>query len=266
VDLQASLPNLSRVSGQELCPVRKQRPELKAFLLAAGQGTRLRPITATIPKCLVPIRGTSMLEIWLELCSRNGIDEVLINLHTHVDVVREALRNRECPVKVRVVEENFLLGSAGTLKANQDWVKDEVAFWVLYADVLTTANLRRMAEFHGRRQTVATIGLNQVTDPSRCGVAICDVAGVIREFEEKPQKPRSNWVFSGLMIASPTILESVPDRLPADIGFDILPRLVGRMVGYPIYDYLIDIGTLGNYREAQRSWPGLKYFSDVMPA
>ena len=169
-------------------------------------------------------------------------------------------------MKVRIVEENLLLGSAGTLQANHDWVRDEVAFWVLYADVLTTANLRRMAEFHYRCQTVATIGLYQVTDPSRCGVAICDVAGVIREFEEKPQKPRSNWVFSGLMIASPTIMESIPHRLPADIGFDILPRLVGRMVGYPVYDYLIDIGTLENYQEAQNSWPGLKHLSEGMPA
>lgn len=239
---------------------------MKAFLLAAGHGTRLRPITDTLPKCLVPIRGTPMLEIWLEICSRNGIDEVLINLHTHADVVRVALRDRETPVKVRVVEENLLLGSAGTLQANHDWVRDEVAFWVLYADVLTTANLRRMAEFHYRCQTVATIGLYQVTDPSRCGVAICDVAGVIREFEEKPHKPRSNWVFSGLMIASPTILEGIPHRLPADIGFDILPRLVGRMVGYPVYDYLIDIGTLENYQEAQNSWPGLKHLSEGMPA
>jgi mannose-1-phosphate guanylyltransferase len=239
---------------------------LKAFLLAAGQGTRLRPITDTLPKCLVPIRGTPLLEIWLELCSRNGIDEVLINIHTHADVVRKVLRDREMPVRVRIVEENVLLGSAGTLHINRDWVRAEVAFWVLYADVLTTANLRRMAEFHYRRQTLATLGLCQVADPSRCGVAICDTTGVIREFEEKPQKPRSNWVFSGLMIANPAILESVPNRLPADIGFDILPRLVGSMVGYPVYDYLIDVGTLENYQEAQNSWPGLRHFSEGMPA
>jgi mannose-1-phosphate guanylyltransferase len=207
-----------------------------------------------------------MLEIWLELCSRNGIDEVLINLHAHADLVRQALRDRETPVKVHVVEEKLLLGSAGTLYANRDWVQGEPSFWVLYSDVLTTANLRRMAEFHHHRQTIATLGLYQVTDPSRCGVVIYDGGGVIREFEEKPEKPRSNWVFSGLMIANPAILDGPPQRLPADIGFDILPRLVGSMAGYPVYDYLIDIGTWENYQTAQSSWPGLKLLSEETPA
>lgn len=207
-----------------------------------------------------------MLDIWLELCSLNGIDEVLINLHAHAGVVRKALRDRKSPVDVHIVEENVLLGSAGTLYANRDWVKDEAAFWVFYADVLTTANLQRIAEFHHRSRTVATLGLYQVVDPSRCGVAICDVGGVIREFEEKPERPRSNWAFSGLMIANPVILDGVPQRLPADIGFDILPQLVGSMVGYPVHDYLIDIGTWENYQKAQNSWPGLKHLSDGTPA
>ena len=207
-----------------------------------------------------------MLEIWLELCSRSGIDEVLINLHAHADLVRKALRDIETPVNVNVIEESMLLGSAGTLYANRDWVKCESSFWVFYADVLTTANLRQMAEFHRRCQAVATLGLYQVADPSRCGVAICDVGGVIREFEEKPQRPRSNWVFSGLMIASPVILDGVTERVPADIGFDILPRLVGKMVGYPVDDYLIDIGTWENYQRAQNSWPGLKHSSEGTPA
>jgi len=241
----------------------KTEASLKAFLLAAGHGTRLRPITDSIPKCLVPIRGIPMLKIWLELCSRNGIDEVLINLHAHVELVSKVLREVESPVKVRVVEENLLLGSAGTLYANRDWVTDEAAFWIFYADVLTTTNFRRMAEFHHSRQTLATLGLCQVADPSRCGVAICDVSGVIREFEEKPRRPRSNWVFAGIMIANPAILSSVPCRLPADIGFDVLPTLVGSMVGYPISDYLIDIGTLENYQAAQNSWPGLNSAAGV---
>src|SRR5208282_2296036 len=70
-------------------------PPMKAFLLAAGHGTRLRPLTDTIPKCLVPIRGISMLEIWLELCRRAGIRELFINLHAHADMVRTALASRD---------------------------------------------------------------------------------------------------------------------------------------------------------------------------
>lgn len=237
---------------------------MKAFLLAAGHGTRLRPITDRTPKCLVPIRGIPMLKIWLELCSRNGIDEVLINVHAHGDLVREAVRDCKASVSATVVEEKVLLGSAGTLHANRDWVACEKAFWVFYADVLTTTDLRQIAKFHNRRKPLATLGLYQVADPWRCGVAIFDENGVIREFDEKPEKPRSNWVFSGLMIASPAILNVIPRELPSDIGLDVLPRLVGRVLGYPLNDYLIDIGTLENYREAQTSWPGLQCMSGQM--
>ena len=210
----------------------------------AGHGTRLRPITDSIPKCLVPIRGVPLLEVWLQLCARSGISEVLINLHSNADAVRQALRRKRTPVKVQIVDEESLLGSAGTVYANRDWVASETTFWILYADVLTTADLGRMADFHHSRWPLATLGLYQVADPTRCGVAVCDADGVIRAFEEKPTVPRSNWAFSGLMLANTKILEMVPNHKPADIGFDLLPRLVGNMLGYPIHEYLSDIGTM----------------------
>jgi NDP-sugar pyrophosphorylase family protein len=78
--------------------------------------------------------------------------------------------------------------------------------------------------------------------------------GTIREFVEKPERPRSNLAFSGLMIATPALLDAIPRKLPADIGFDVLPQLAGRMMAYTISDYLIDIGTMENYYQAQRSW------------
>jgi mannose-1-phosphate guanylyltransferase len=159
-------------------------------------------------------------------------------------------------VNVRLVHEDQLLGSAGTIAANRAWVGSDSAFWILYSDVLTNTNLRRMSEFHSQHSGIATLGLYQVPDPSRCGVAITDETGVIVDFEEKPGIPRSNWVFSGLMVAGPRILELIPPSVPADIGFHVLPRLVGKMVAYPIADYLLDIGTLPNYQKAQITWPG----------
>jgi len=231
---------------------------LKAFLLAAGHGTRLRPLTESIPKCLVPIRGVPMLEIWLEVCRKAGIDEVLINLHAHADVVREAIRDKETGVIVHLSEETTLLGSAGTLVANREWVAGESSFWVLYADVLTAADLGKMANFHRDcEQPIATIGLYKVEDPRRCGIVAFDANSVVREFIEKPANPTSNWAFSGLMIATPELLRNIPDRVPVDLGFDVLPRLVGRMRAYPISDYLLDIGTMENYQTAQSSWPGV---------
>ena len=229
---------------------------MKAFLLAAGHGTRLRPITDTIPKCLVPIQGVPLLALWLESCNRLGVDEVLINLHAHAAPVREFLQGRMGATPVRIVEEPKLLGSAGTLRANRDWIGSDDLFWVFYADVLNRADLAGMLRLHRERRPAATLGVYQVSDPRRCGIATADQNGVIERFVEKPADPDGNWAFSGLMIGTPEMLKVISDDIPVDIGFHVLPRLTGRMVAFPIRDYLIDIGTMENYQKAQATWPG----------
>jgi mannose-1-phosphate guanylyltransferase len=230
---------------------------MKAFLLAAGNGTRLKPLTDTTPKCLLPIRGIPLLSIWLQFCKRSGIHEVLINTHAHRDTVRQYVAGTDHGVRVKIFEEPTLLGSAGTLAANREWVAGEKLFWVLYADVLTNVRLQRLLECHTARQAAATIAVCRVPDPSRCGVVNLDVNGVVQEFIEKPAKPASNLAFTGVLLATPLVLDAIPDRRPADIGFDVLPRLTGRMSACETDDYLQDIGTLENYENAQMSWPGL---------
>jgi mannose-1-phosphate guanylyltransferase len=229
---------------------------MKAFILAAGEATRLRPITNYTPKCLVPIKGVPMLAIWMRLCVEMGIDELLINVHKHVAVVRQFLQSGSYGPKVRLVEEQSLLGSAGTLRANREWVAGEELFWVFYADVLNRANLRGMLNLHRQRQPSATLGVYQVPDPKRCGIVSIGQRGVIDRFTEKPQNPDGNMAFSGLMIGTPRLLDVIPEKTPADIGFDVLPGLAGQMIAFPIHDYLLDIGTLENYQRAQDTWPG----------
>lgn len=231
---------------------------MKAFLLAAGEGTRLRPITDTTPKCLVPICGTPMLRIWMDICRDAGIDEVMVNLHTHADIVRNWLNANDNGVRVRLADEPILLGSAGTLLANRDWVTSESCFWILYADVLTNTSLSRMREFHLVRRPAATLGLYQVPDPTRCGIVAFDEQMVVRDFAEKPAHPKGQWAFSGLMIGTPELLNYIPSRYPVDLGFDVLPQLVGQMLAYPISEFLLDIGTHENYLKAQQTWPGYK--------
>jgi mannose-1-phosphate guanylyltransferase len=231
---------------------------VKAFLLAAGPGSRLRPITDTVPKCLVPIRGTPMLSIWLQLCKRFGIEEVLINLHAHAAAVNEFLRRDTNGLRVRAVVEQQLLGSAGTLRANRDWVMSDEVFWVFYADVLNCADLEGMLRLHQKRKPAATLGVYEVPDPRRCGIVMADSDGVIQQFVEKPEHPAGNLAFSGLMIGTPEVLDVIPSAIPADIGFHVLPQLAGRMIAYSISDYLLDIGTMENYEKAQATWPGLR--------
>ena len=226
---------------------------MKAFLLAAGHGTRLRPITNRIPKCLVPIQGTPLLSIWLHLCKQFGIDEVLINIHAHAAAVRDFLRENPNGVRVRVFEEEQLLGSAGTLRKNQDWIRGEEFFWIFYADVLCQADLGDMLQLHLQKKPAATLGVYEVPDPRRCGIVSMDADGMIQQFVEKPSIAIGNLAFAGVMIAL------IPESTPADMGFHVLPQLVGRMLAYPIRNYLIDIGTMENYQTAQKTWPGLTY-------
>src|SRR5438309_11324826 len=137
---------------------------MKAFLLAAGHGTRLRPITDNIPKCLVPIRGTPLLSIWLELCKQFGIDEVLINIHAHAAIGRDFLQQNAYGIRAHVVEQEQLLGSAGTLRCNRDWVAAEDEFWVFYADVLCHPDLGNMLRLHRQRRPAATLAVYEVSD------------------------------------------------------------------------------------------------------
>jgi len=230
---------------------------MKAFLLTAGKGERLRPLTDRTPKCLISIQDRPILAVWLELCRRHQIDEVLINTHSHADAVRNYLRDRSDGIRVHITYEESLLGSAGTLRANRDWIGSDPEFWVFYSDVLTNTNLTRMLAFHRSRKQIGTLGVYEVSHPQQCGIVTVDSEHTIREFVEKPLRPRGHLAFSGILIATPEVLDVVPKEIPADLGFHVFPRLVGQMAAFPISDYLVDIGTPVNYEHAQLTWPGL---------
>jgi len=217
----------------------------------------LRPLTDHTPKCLLPVCGVPLLELWLELCRLHAIDEVLINLHAHASAVGDYLIHHKNGVRIKIMEEPQLLGSAGTVWANRDWVSDAASFWIFYADVLTRANLTSMLRFHKSRELPATLGVNRVSEPSRCGVVTTGHDRILQSFVEKPKKPRSTLAFSGIMLATPQLLNFIPSDRPADFGFHVLPRLTGNAGVYEISEYLIDIGTKETYETAQKPWPGL---------
>jgi mannose-1-phosphate guanylyltransferase len=232
---------------------------MKAFLLAAGHGTRLRPFTDSVPKCLLPIQGVPLLEIWLNNCKAAGISDVLVNTHAHREAVRQFAAEQKTGVRIRVAEEPELLGSAGTLVENREFIACEDTFFVLYADVLTNVDLSQMLAFHKRTNLAATLGICPVSDPSRCGIVTFDENAVIQDFVEKPERPASNWAFAGVMVAGYELLNHLPNQRPADFGFDVLPKMAGKMAAYEISEYLLDIGTISNYEHAQRTWPGLAH-------
>ncbi len=119
---------------------------MKAFFLVAGEGTRLRPLTNFVPKCLAPIRGVPLLGIWFKLFKLYGVRDLLINLHHLPHRVGEYIKTHGSGLNVTAFYEKQLLGSAGTVLSNMDFVKDEELFFIVYGDNLTNINLRKMAD------------------------------------------------------------------------------------------------------------------------
>jgi mannose-1-phosphate guanylyltransferase len=227
---------------------------VKAFLLAAGVGTRLRPITDRIPKCMVPIGGRPLLDHWLDAFDRAGVDEVLVNLHHFPDAVSAHLDQRSKPPTVKTVFEPELLGSAGTLLANRAWVEHEDMFLACNADNLTSFELRRLVDEHRNHDTIATLTVFRSGDPSSGGVIELDRTGRVVSFTEKPRQPRSDLVNAGMYAFGPSVLDDLGGP-PTDIGYDLLPHLVGRARGLMVDAYFRDIGTVEAYRRALADWP-----------
>ena len=335
---------------------------MKAFLLSAGLGTRLRPLTDKMPKCLLPINGKPLLRIWLELLSRYGVDQVLINTHWHHEKVvnflegekvrreeggkvgrkdrdqmsevrrqrsgkdrrenggkdkrkdehrtsnvqhrpseiekkfhgvkmmnerqetdfnrQSSIINRQSSIQkvepgrgsritnqqitnnsltVRLFYEPELLGSAGTLLANRDWVDDGEPFFILYGDNLTEVNLLKMYAFHKDHEWPFTLGVFKADEPERCGIADIDESGKVVDFVEKPENPKSNLAHAGISIADKRIFDFYPPNAkairPLDLGFHVIPNLVGEMKAYFIEEFLMDIGTPDSYENAQKIYP-----------
>jgi mannose-1-phosphate guanylyltransferase len=226
---------------------------MKAIILAAGLGTRLRPITSTIPKCLVPINGVPLLELWLRDCERAGVESVLVNTHHLADRVAEFVAARR-GLPVTLAYEPVLLGSAGTIAANWSFVAGVESFLVVYADNLTTFPLSELIAFHATHQRIASMALFRSPNPSACGVVEMDDTGLVTGFWEKPANPPGNLVNAGLYVFRRQVRPYLPADVPADVGRSLMPALVGRAMGLPIKDYFVDIGTLENYYSAQADY------------
>jgi mannose-1-phosphate guanylyltransferase len=216
----------------------------KALLLAAGLGTRLRPLTDTVPKCLVPIAGKPLIDYWFDKLEGVGVGDVLINTHHLREPVVEHLTHVAAtrPFRIREAYEPKLLGSAGTLHANRDWVDDADECLVIYADNLSSVELGALLAFHRGHDDPMTMLLFHTPYPKQCGIATLDEGGRIVEFVEKPQQPKSDLANAGLYVVSADAYREMADRNAFDLGFDVLPAFVGRMRGFPFQGYHRDIG------------------------
>jgi mannose-1-phosphate guanylyltransferase len=225
---------------------------MRAFLLAAGEGTRLRPLTLETPKCLVPICGRPLIEYWFDIFEHYGIDEVLINTSYLADKVKRYMNNVDKGFKINLTYEKTLLGSGGTIKKNWDFVKGQDIFYIFYADNLTNINLKKMATFHNTCKKDFTLAIFKVPNPRECGIVQIDKNSSIVSFIEKPENPQSNLAFAGIMLSNNKLKDFLPEKDIFDLGYDVLPRIVGNAAGYVMDEYLLDIGNHEKLKQAER--------------
>ncbi len=235
-------------------------PTTKAVLLAAGTGTRLRPLTDSIPKCLLTFAGRSLLDLWLHALAHAGIRDILINTHAHAGLVRDwiARVNRRGGIRIHESHEPDLLGSAGTIAANPRFADDADSIFLIYADNLSDVNLRQMLGYHRQHHDPLTMLLFHAQTPSACGIAELDDDGRVIGFVEKPQRPVSDLANAGVYITTAAAYREIAAMHARDIGYDVLPHMIGRMRGWqPPSMFHLDIGTPDNYASALRNAPRL---------
>jgi len=232
---------------------------VKCLLLAAGLGTRLRPITDSIAKCLVPIAGRPLLDYWMDRLRDAGVTEVLINTHTMAEQVRIYIEraNRTGLVRITETYEPELLGSAGTIANNPGWADEADQVLIVYADNLSDVDLGALLRFHRSHDDPLTMLLFHATDPSACGIAELDPEARIVDFVEKPDRPRGDLANAGVYVVEAEAYRQIAARKALDLGFDILPTFVGRSRGWVWNGYHRDIGTLESFAQARADGPRL---------
>lgn len=231
---------------------------MRALLLAAGFGTRLRPLTETIPKCLVPIAGRPLLDYWLELLSRGGISKVLVNLHYLPDAVRSFLATSTYPLEITTVFEERLLGTAGTLLKNREFFRQQPVM-LIHADNLSRFNVGEFVQkFCDRERGIDITMMTFHTDaPEACGIVELDEAGVVRRFHEKVKNPPGNLANAAVYIVAPAVVEFIAslDEEVIEFTTDVLPHYLGRINTFHNQIYHRDIGTMENLTAARLEYP-----------
>jgi histidinol-phosphate phosphatase family protein len=233
----------------------------KAILLAAGLGTRLRPLTDLVPKCLVPIAGRPLLDDWVDRLARAGVSEARVNTHTFPEQVRAFIErvNRSGRLKLAETYEPTLLGSAGTIAANADLADGADHVIIIYADNFSDVDLTAMLAFHKSHGDPFTMLLFRAPNPKACGIAELDDEGRVVSFIEKPREPKSNLANGGVYIVSASAYREIAAMKAFDLGFEVLPKFVGRMRGWAWDGYHLDVGTPEALAKARRDAPGLRF-------
>lgn len=228
---------------------------MRAFILAAGYGKRLEPLTKAVPKPMVPVANKPIMQYNIELLRKFGIRDIIANVHYFPEQVENYFGDGSAfGVNLSYSYEEELLGTAGGVKRMSQLARIDQAFMVIASDILTDINLNKILAFHKKKKALATISLTPVKDVSQFGVVVTDENDRIIEFQEKPAKEeaKSDLVNTGVYIFEPKVLNMISGGL-RDFGKELFPLMVrdkAPFYGYKMIEYWNDVGGIEKLKSA----------------
>jgi mannose-1-phosphate guanylyltransferase len=231
---------------------------MKAILLTAGFGSRLRPLTDVLPKCLLPINGRPLLEYWFSMLINAGVTSILMNLHYLPQIMKEWVELTEYAPHVKMVYEETLLGTGGTLLQNRDFMDDEPVM-LIHADNLCFIDMKAYIDAHKNRPqgTEITMMTFDTPTPETCGIVDVDHLGIVRAFHEKVAHPPGNHANAAVYIVEPSVMDFLASLNKSFIDFstEVLPAYMGKIYTFHNANYHRDIGNPESYLAAQTEFP-----------
>ena len=224
---------------------------MRALLLAAGLGTRLRPLTDTTPKCLVPIKGKPLLDIWCEALLAAGVTKLLINLHYKSEQVQQHLESSKFCELVETIYEPSLLGTGGTLLANRKFFENQDGI-LLHADNYCEANISELISAHEARPSNCDLTMLafRTSTPETCGILEVSKNQVLQKMYEKSSDDHGNLANAAFYILSKKLISELKDE--TDFSNEVIPKYFGKTLVVETSETFIDIGTPESYAHAQK--------------
>ena len=227
--------------------------DVKAMIMAAGVGSRLEPLTKSVPKPLVPIANKPVMDILFENLSEIGIKDVICNTYYLAEQITSRYKNNDLGINFNYVKEETLSGTAGGVKKCQYFFDKDSSFVVLSADGLSNADLKHGIEVHKKSGAIATIGIKQIPmeEVQHFGGVVTDEKGFITEFQEKPaiEDAKSNYINTGIYIFDYKVFDYIPENTFYDFAKNVFPKLLTEHAinTFEVKEYWSDIGTIAQY-------------------
>jgi len=229
---------------------------MKAVVLAGGFGTRIKPLTYSLPKPMLPLAGKPILEHVINLLRSHGFEDLILSLYFQPETIKSYFGNgRDLGVNIQYTIPAEDYGTAGAVKYASDQLGRDEPILITSGDLLVDVNLSAIIEYHTKKRAMVTIGLTSVKDPVQFGIVITDKDGRVIKFLEKPGwgEVFSDSVNAGIYVVNPSILDYIPGKQAFDFSHNLFPRLLREekpIYGFVLSGYWRDVGDTTSYIDA----------------